>query len=157
MVHFCPNTAGWIWSVIFSVSNLNRLCSSPGLFCQVPSKTNQQDWGWRLRLNDHPNAIGYTKSVALSLFLWERVFIFRYIISYTVSVDDSSRKGTCINTRETNECGGSHRLPWWICWLFGIHRDDSVVFTIIFLHRLGRPVLVALDEYGHPRWWWKIR
>ena len=35
---------------------------------------------------------------------------FWYIISYTVSVDDSSRKDTCINTRDTNECGGSHRL-----------------------------------------------
>jgi len=51
-----------IWSVISSSSNLNRCSSSLGLFCQVLWKRDQGDWDWRLRLNDTPNATGWTKS-----------------------------------------------------------------------------------------------
>jgi len=59
-------TAYWIWSVISSFSNLNRWSSSLGLFYHVPLKRDQWDWAWRLRLNDTPNAIGYTSSKNLA-------------------------------------------------------------------------------------------
>jgi len=54
------NTAYRIWSVISSISNLNRSSSSLSLFCHVPLKRDQWDWDWRLRLNDTPDAIGCT-------------------------------------------------------------------------------------------------
>jgi len=37
-----------------------RWSSSLGLFYHVPSKGDQGDWDWRLRVNDTPNAIGCT-------------------------------------------------------------------------------------------------
>ena len=46
-----------IWSVISPASNLNWWSCSLGFFCHVPLK---RDWDWRLRLNDTPNAVGYT-------------------------------------------------------------------------------------------------
>ena len=55
------NTAYCIWSVISSISNLNRESNSLGLFCHVPLKRDQGDWDWRLSLNDTPNAIGCTR------------------------------------------------------------------------------------------------
>ena len=54
------STAYCNWSVISSISNLNRWSSSLGLFCHVPVKRDQWDWDYRLRLNDTPNAIGCT-------------------------------------------------------------------------------------------------
>jgi len=51
-------TACCIWSVISSISNLNRSSSSLGLFCHVLLKRDQWDRDWRLRLTDTPNAIG---------------------------------------------------------------------------------------------------
>jgi len=57
-------TASCIWSVISSISELNRCSSSLGLFCHVPLERVQGDWDWRLRLEieikDTPNAIGYS-------------------------------------------------------------------------------------------------
>ena len=72
-----PYTAYCIWSVISSFSNLNRRSSSLGLFCHVPLKRDQGDWGQRLWLRDTPNAIGcifilvllYSKSEFIEGFL----------------------------------------------------------------------------------------
>jgi len=47
-----------IWSVISSVSNLNRWSSSLGLFFHVSLERDQWDWNWRLRVRDTPNEIG---------------------------------------------------------------------------------------------------
>jgi len=65
------NTAYCIWSVISSISSLNRWSSSLGLFCHVPLRElglfchvplerDQQDWDWRLGWDDTPNAIRCT-------------------------------------------------------------------------------------------------
>ena len=51
-------TAYCIWSVISSMSNVNRDSSSLGLFCHGPLKRDQGDWDWTLKLNHTPNAIG---------------------------------------------------------------------------------------------------
>jgi len=51
-------TAYRVWSVIRSISNVNRWSSSLGHFCHSLSKRDQRDWDWRLRLNDTPNATG---------------------------------------------------------------------------------------------------
>jgi len=58
-------TAYCIWSVISWISNLNRCSSSLGLFYHVPSKRDQGDWDWRLRLNDTTNWIGCTWNIGL--------------------------------------------------------------------------------------------
>jgi len=48
-----------IWSVLSSISYLNRSSSSLYLFCHVLLKRSQWDWDWRLRSNKTPHAIGY--------------------------------------------------------------------------------------------------
>ena len=57
----------WKWSVMTSISNLNRWStssnlnrwsSSVGLFCHVLLKRDQRDRAWRLRFIDTPNTIG---------------------------------------------------------------------------------------------------
>ena len=53
-------TAYCIWSIISSISSLNRWSSSQGLFCHVPLKRDQWDWDWRLSWGDTPHAIGCT-------------------------------------------------------------------------------------------------
>jgi len=45
----CSGTACCIWSVISSISNLNRWSSSLGHFCHGPLKRDQWNWDWRLR------------------------------------------------------------------------------------------------------------
>jgi len=62
-------TANSIWSVISSCSILNWWSSSLGLFYHVPLKRDLGDWDWRLRWNETPNAIGYTMSARLWLFI----------------------------------------------------------------------------------------
>jgi len=57
-----------IWSISTSFSNLNRWSRYPLLFYHVFLKRDQGDWDWRLRLNDTPNAIGFTTSSSSSGF-----------------------------------------------------------------------------------------
>jgi len=54
----CGQVAAYcVWSVISSISNLNRKSISQCLFCHVLLKIDQWDWHRRLQLKDTPNAI----------------------------------------------------------------------------------------------------
>jgi len=53
------DTASCNYSVTFSFSKLNLIL---GPVCHVPLKRDQQDWEWRLRLKDTPNATGWAFS-----------------------------------------------------------------------------------------------
>jgi len=75
-----PSTACCIFS---SISNVNRWCSSLGLFWHVPLERDQLEWDWRLRWDDTPNEIGciYTKIwddtpnaiVCTCIKIWEEI------------------------------------------------------------------------------------
>jgi len=82
-IHICTvytcgvHTAYCVWSVVSSVSNLNRWSSSLGLFHHVPLKRDQGDWDWRLRLHDTPNAIGYMYRVYTNRVYTNRLYTNR--------------------------------------------------------------------------------
>jgi len=81
------STAYCIWSVISSISNLNRWSSSLCLFYHVLLKRDQGNWDWRLRENVTPNAIGCnTNNIILPLFTHSlpliSVYIYMYIFTY---------------------------------------------------------------------------
>ena len=71
------NIAKCIWSVLSSISNLNRCSSSLGLFFQIPLKRGQRGWDWRIRLNDTPYAIGC---------ICKYVYIYMYISIYDMGM-----------------------------------------------------------------------
>ena len=91
--HSYRRTAYCIWSVISSVSNLNRWSRSLGLFCHVPVKRDPWDSDWRLRMDDTPNAIVCAHiPVNNHLFpsLWRRpVFLFCLPLSVQGGEDPS--------------------------------------------------------------------
>ena len=72
-----------IWSVISSISNLNRESSSLGLFYHVPLKRDQRDCDWRLGLNDTPNAIGciYVQDVYVQYIFTIYMLIYSLLTS----------------------------------------------------------------------------
>jgi len=57
-ISFRRYTAYCIWSMISSVSNLNRWSRSLGLCCHVSLKRDEWNWDWRFWFDDTPEAIG---------------------------------------------------------------------------------------------------
>jgi len=87
-IHTC--TAYCIWSVLSSVSNLNRWSVSLPLFCHVPSKRRQGKWDCRVKLSDTPNAIGCTY---MHIYLWDKPLIMELFCGKKVFFpNNSSRK-----------------------------------------------------------------
>jgi len=79
------------FGVSFSFSILNRWSSSLGLFYHVLLERDQGDWEWRLRLNDTPNAIGWTcmypsMYVHINIYLYISLPVYRLPLSICPSV-----------------------------------------------------------------------
>ena len=74
------STAYCIWSVISSISDLNRWSGCLGLLYYVPLKRDQGDWDWRLRSYDTPNATGCTRFLFASIhFAGTYIYICTFI------------------------------------------------------------------------------
>ena len=100
------STACCIWSVISSISNLNRLSRSLGLFCHVPLKRNLFDWDGRLRYD----AILHIQLAVCDVTLWMWCWV---------------RCGTWYPAKwayVSEKCANSHIAKWATFWVtFWVH------------------------------------
>ena len=119
-VTYSIGSACCIWSVISSISNLNRWWSSLGLFCHVPLKKDQRDGDWRLRWNDAPNATGYTLAAAKAYtWVWSQVYMDE---SCLMNESIISHITLVAITRESKHTYESYHVYIWIsnvAWMSG--------------------------------------
>jgi len=101
-------TAYCVWSVISSVSNLNRWSSSLGLFCHVLLKRDQRDGDWKLRVNDAPNTIGGTSVI------WDMTHSYVGHVPFMC--------GTWL----------IHMCDWFVCVVSLIHMCDRFKAQLLF-------------------------